>query len=106
MGAGALGGMTTKTGIATLCCTSTLARDEIADAILAAATTLTGDTRVTEVHVSPTWGEAAPNAGRVEVCVGYDGYAWDVYDVLRRLKPEGVTIREVHTPKLDHGDDC
>ena len=95
-----------KTGIATLCCTSTLARNEIADSILTAAAKLAGDTTIAEVHVSKDWSEARPNAGLVDVCVRYDGYAWDVYDVLRRLKPEGVAIGEVHTEKLDHGDDC
>ncbi len=95
-----------KTGIGSLCCTSKLGRDEIGRSIAAAAATLTGDTTVTEVHVSKTWGEATPNTGLVDVCVRYDGYAWDVYDVLRRLKPEGVAIREVHTKLLDHGDDC
>jgi hypothetical protein len=95
-----------KTGIGTLCCTSKLAQNEIARSMLAAAAMLTGDTTITEVHVSASWGEATPSAGLVDVCVRYDGYAWDVYDVLRRLKPEGVAIGEVHTENLDHGDDC
>jgi hypothetical protein len=95
-----------KTGIATLCCTSALARYEVAEAILAGAAKLARNVTITEVHVSKYWGEATPNAGLVEVCVSYDGYAWDVYTVLRRFKPEGVTVREVHTENLDHGDDC
>jgi hypothetical protein len=95
-----------KTGIATLCCTSTLTTHEVAGSISAAAKKLTAPTRITEVHVSKYWGEAVPNQGTVDVCVTYDGYAWDVYDALRRLRPEGVTIREVHTEHLDHGHDC
>jgi hypothetical protein len=95
-----------KTGIATLCCTSNLTRYEVATAILACAATLAGNVTITEVHVSKYWGDPSPNAGLVEVCVSYDGYAWDVYTVLRRLKPEGVKVGEVHTENLDHGDDC
>jgi hypothetical protein len=87
-------------------CTSKLAPDEITRSILACAAKLAGDITITEVHVREQWGETTPNAGLVDVCVRYDGYAWDVYDVLRRLKPEGVAIGKVHTENLDHGDDC
>ena len=95
-----------KTGTATLGCTSALATYDIAQAIMSAAATLVGDITIAEVRVSDSFGATRPHKGLVDVCVRYDGYAWDVYDVLRRLRPSGVAIDDVHTEHLDHGDDC
>lgn len=103
-GPGVSGGM--KTGIATLGCTSALRTNDIAHAIVTAGATLVGDITIVEVRVRESFGATSPHKGGVDVCMRYDGYAWDVYDVLRRLRPCGVTIDEVHTENLDHGDDC
>ena len=95
-----------KTGIASLGCTSALGANAIAHAILTAGASLVGDITIAEVRVRESFGATSPHKGRVDVCMRYDGYAWDVFDVLRRLRPSGVAIDDVHTEHLDHGDDC